>query len=216
MATKKIVQKKAVVKNPAKKTLKGKKVSFVGFKRLGVGGKVAPELLSYTIKCLISVGSNSYSNIQPEFSVKAETLEDAHAFVAPHIEFLYKEYFNRIDRMVAAQKKGEVGTLENRTVADSLPAKPVNTVAPEKPKFDTSTIKPAVADTSVLDNQIKEMEETSEWFKKAKSSIEAVEDVRALDILKEKIKITTKANMQEISLAIALIEKIRKEKFSNA
>ena len=48
------------------------------------------ELVSYSIKAVIPTGS--YANIQPEIIVKAKNLEEASAFVLPHIDMLYRKY----------------------------------------------------------------------------------------------------------------------------
>lgn len=49
------------------------------------------EMLSYSIKMVIPTGA--YANIQPEIIVKAGTPEQAHEFIAPHLNKLWKEYF---------------------------------------------------------------------------------------------------------------------------
>jgi hypothetical protein len=49
------------------------------------------EMISYSIKMVIPTGA--YANIQPEIVVKAGTPEEAHEFIAPHMNKLWKEYF---------------------------------------------------------------------------------------------------------------------------
>ena len=49
------------------------------------------KLVSYAIKMVIPTGQ--YANIQPEITVKGGTLEEAHAYCAPHMNKLWKEYF---------------------------------------------------------------------------------------------------------------------------
>ena len=53
--------------------------------------KMKVEMVSYSIKMVIPTGA--YANIQPEIVVRAGTVEDAHDFIAPHINKLWKEYF---------------------------------------------------------------------------------------------------------------------------
>ena len=45
--------------------------------------KMKVEMVSYSIKMVIPTGA--YANIQPEIVVRAGTVEDAHDFIAPHI-----------------------------------------------------------------------------------------------------------------------------------
>lgn len=49
------------------------------------------KLVSYSIKMVIPTGS--YANIQPEIIVKAGSVEQAHDFIAPHMNKLWKEYY---------------------------------------------------------------------------------------------------------------------------
>ncbi len=57
----------------------------------GAGPKPAKlKLLTYTIKAVIPTGM--YSNIQPEITVEADSLERAERAVMPHIEALFAKY----------------------------------------------------------------------------------------------------------------------------
>ena len=67
---------KPVVKKPAKK-------------KKPVVKKV--ELLSYAIKMVIP--TVAYGNIQPEIIVRANSIDEAHDFVVPHMNKLWKEYY---------------------------------------------------------------------------------------------------------------------------
>lgn len=49
------------------------------------------ELVSYAIKMVIPTGQ--YANIQPEIIVKSGSIEDAHNYIAPHMNKLWKEYY---------------------------------------------------------------------------------------------------------------------------
>ena len=49
------------------------------------------EMISYSIKMVIPTGQ--YANIQPEIVVKSSSVEDAHDFIAPHMNKLWKEYY---------------------------------------------------------------------------------------------------------------------------
>jgi hypothetical protein len=49
------------------------------------------ELISYSMKMTIPTGQ--YANIIPEIVVKAGTIEQAHDYIAPHFNKLWKEYY---------------------------------------------------------------------------------------------------------------------------
>jgi len=53
--------------------------------------KKKPTLISYAIKMTIPTGQ--YANIQPEVIVKSGSMEEAHDFIAPHMNKLWKEYY---------------------------------------------------------------------------------------------------------------------------
>lgn len=50
-----------------------------------------PEVVSYSIKMVIPTGN--YANIQPEIVVKANSLDEAHDYIASHMNKLWKEYY---------------------------------------------------------------------------------------------------------------------------
>ena len=79
---------------PVKKVKKVKKVAPVTVSE--------PTLVSYSIKMVIPTGN--YANIQPEIVVKAGTIEEAHSFIAPHMNKLWKEYY------LISERKAEVKT----------------------------------------------------------------------------------------------------------
>lgn len=64
------------------------------------------ELISYSMKMVIPTGA--YANIQPEIVVKAGTVEDAHDYIAPHMNKLWKEYFMISERRPEPVKAPEV------------------------------------------------------------------------------------------------------------
>lgn len=81
------------------------------------------ELVSYTVRATIPTGA--YSNICPEVTVKAKTLEEAERAVMPHIEKLFAKY--RDGNGTPPPEKVEVGTIlkkEEVTPAVEVP-KPV-------------------------------------------------------------------------------------------
>ena len=49
------------------------------------------ELISYSIKMVIP--TVQYGNIQPEIIVKTDSIDEAHDFIVPHMNKLWKEYY---------------------------------------------------------------------------------------------------------------------------
>lgn len=70
------------------------------------------ELVSYAIKMVIPTGQ--YANIQPEIIVKSGSIEDAHNYIAPHMNKLWKEYYlvnERRPEPVSIAPSAPVGTM---------------------------------------------------------------------------------------------------------
>ena len=61
-----------------------------------------PEMVSYGMKMTIPTGQ--YANIQPEIVVKAGSPEEAHKYIAPHMNKLWKEYFMISERKTDVAK----------------------------------------------------------------------------------------------------------------
>lgn len=60
------------------------------------------KLVSYSIKMVIPTGQ--FANIQPEIIVQAGTVEEAHDYIAPHMNKLWKEYFMVSERRPEPEK----------------------------------------------------------------------------------------------------------------
>ena len=75
------------------------------------------ELISYSMKMVIPTGN--YANIQPEIVVRAGTVEEAHDYIAPHFNKLWKEYY------LVSERRPEV-----KPVAPVAPAPVVNQMPP--------------------------------------------------------------------------------------
>lgn len=85
------------------------------------------ELISYSMKMVIPTGN--YANIQPEIIVKAGTVEDAHNYIAPHMNKLWKEYY-----LISERPKQEVksNVPDAVKVEPKVPPPPASSVAYEK------------------------------------------------------------------------------------
>jgi hypothetical protein len=87
------------------------------------------ELISYSMKMVIPTGN--YANIQPEIIVKAGTVEEAHDYIAPHFNKLWKEYY------LCSERRPE-------------PVKPSPETTPQPPASSVAFTKASQAITSCL------------------------------------------------------------------
>ena len=85
-------------------------------------------LVTYGMKMVIPTGA--YANIQPEIVVSASTLEEAEAFLAPHMNKLWKEYYMVTERKTSVDvSPSPTGQTQTIKVSD---ANPVGAVAFQK------------------------------------------------------------------------------------
>lgn len=100
--------------------------------------KASASLVSYSIKMVIPTGN--YANIQPEIIVTAGTIEEAHDYIAPHMNKLWKEYYlcnerrpevNKVVPVAPVVVATPVAPVETKEVEDAgvLPPSPVSSVA---------------------------------------------------------------------------------------
>ena len=76
-------------------------------KKLVSESKPKVTMIEYSIKMVIPTGN--YANIQPEIKVKAATPEDAHEYIAPHMNKMWKEYFMVNERREEVAPTGPTG-----------------------------------------------------------------------------------------------------------
>ena len=74
------------------------------------------SMVSYSIKMVIPTGQ--YANIQPEIIVKGGTVEEAHDYIAPHMNKLWKEYYLINERRPEEPKKPLAKKQEAMTVEE--------------------------------------------------------------------------------------------------
>ena len=101
-----------------KATLKSEKA----YKKLMSKPKV--ELISYSMKMVIPTGN--YANIQPEIVVKAGTVEEAHDYIAPHFNKLWKEYYLCNERRPEPVKPSGVPIVSPETTPGTNPMPPAS------------------------------------------------------------------------------------------
>ncbi|MES2408793.1 MAG: hypothetical protein V4509_00650 [Patescibacteria group bacterium] len=202
MATKKITKIKkdvSIKKSIVKKIIKQK-------------AKVT--LTSYTIKATISTGD--YSNIQPEITVIAPSLEEAEAVVMPHIMALYEKHLNFTRggvRVVAPSARGAElagNGSKPKTAEETKPVAPKNPDRPTASKVVAETPKGISKDEDEefpTSNQGSE----SEAYVKARTAIQSCTSQDALKLVYTKIENSKKLSEQEKeSLGLHLLKQQEK------
>lgn len=103
-------------------------------------------MVSYSIKMVIPTGD--YANIQPEIIVKGGTLEEAHLYIAHHMNKLWKEYYLISQRKV---------TPEAKKVYQSAPAPtPAPQTTSASAQQPAPTLEPQTTPTSVEGKFVRE------------------------------------------------------------
>ena len=85
------------------------------------------KLISYSMKMVIPTGN--YANIQPEIVVRAGTVEEAHDYIAPHFNKLWKEYYMCSERRPEPVKPSGVPIVSPETTPGTNPMPPASSVA---------------------------------------------------------------------------------------
>ena len=155
-----------------KKVATEKKVT----KKVATENKV--EMVSYSMRMVIP--TTQYANVQPEIIVKGGTMEEAHAYIAPHMNKLWKEYF-----MISERRPEPV-------------AKPaVKPVATPKQDDIVEIVLVEPADSPVSDVA----------FTKATQAIESCLSTDALDLIIRQIGVSTKLTDEHKKDLLPVIEK---------
>ena len=103
----------------------------VAKKRKAPKPKSTVEMISYSIKMVIP--TVAYGNIQPEIVVKASSPQEAHDFIVPHMNKLWKEYYlvdgKRPVEPVKVQKAPEIKTYPDIKPLPLSAKSPISSVA---------------------------------------------------------------------------------------
>lgn len=139
------------------------------------------EMVSYSIKMTIPTGQ--YANIQPEIVVKANNPEDAHKYIAPHMNKLWKEYF-----MISEKKEKVIEKPKMVPVANHIDRKDAVENQPTvEPVEETSP----VSDVAMV---------------KATQAIQSCKSKDALDLIIRQIGVSTKLTEQNKKDLLPLVE----------
>ncbi len=175
--------------------------------------KASPKfkLVSYTMKAIIPTGM--YSNLQPEITVEAESIEHAERAVMPHIEALFAKY-----------REGSVPTvtkgLATNSIIESLkvpetpkninPAKNTKIVNPNEslavdPNRSTATASPE------MEKKVENMIVMSQPFNRAKSAVNSCVSADALKLVDDQISKSSKLIDSEKAELRKIVDAKKKE-----
>lgn len=145
--------------------------------------KPAVTMISYSIKMTIPTGQ--FANIIPEIVVSAGSPEEAEAYIAPHMNKLWKEYF------MCGERRPEP------TVAK--PVAPVVTAKPVEPSVATTTVDINVQPPA-----------SNVAFTKASQAVASCLGNDALDLITEQIKKSVKLTSEDKDkLMVLVINKVK-------
>lgn len=161
------------------KTKKVKKIKVV---------KPAVTMISYSIK--MTIPTAQYANIQPEIVVNAGTPEEAEAYIIPHMNKLWKEYF------MIGERRAE-------------PAKTVAPVAPVLPVQKKEETQQEVKATPVAETPMAPAAAVA--FTKASQAVASCLSQEALDIITGQVKKSVKLDDKEKDKLMVLIINKQKE-----
>jgi hypothetical protein len=144
-----------------------KKVSKELSAKLVSKPKPTVTMISYSMKMVIPTGQ--YANIQPEIVVKASNPEEAHDYIAKHMDKMWKEYFMVNERVNQEAPKVVQPILTPEVMA---PTGPTGPVAEASPTSNVAVIK-------------------------ATQAIESCMSLEALDLIKNQIELSVKLDKTE-------------------
>jgi len=178
VATKKPTKKRVIKKEPAP-------------------AKVAKvELISYSVKMIIPI--DDYANIQPEIVVKADRVETAHNYIAPHMNKLWKEYY------LVGQRRPEPAPEARPEPAPQPEPAPVQTQTPVAPE---EVVKPEVANQPPDSNVA---------LIKATQAIESCLSLEAFDLINDQVEKSVKLTAEDKTTLGPVLEKKYNELFKVA
>lgn len=149
------------------------------------------EMISYSMKMVIPTGA--YANIQPEITVNAFSPEIAEAYIAPHMNKLWKEYYMCSERPVPAPKVDTTIKPASKP-AESAPEAPVSPVDAKTPVNEAIVTPPAPASAVALN--------------KASQAVASCTSKEALDLIATQVEKSVKlTDENKVTLRTIITEK---------
>lgn len=152
--------------------MKTKKVSKKLVGKLVSKSKSIVEMIEYSIEMTIPTGN--YANIRPCIVVKAGSPEEAHEYIAPHMNKLWKEYFMVNERRVeVVETKKTEASYANTTVAPTTTTEIIQT---------NTEVQPPSSNVAVI---------------KATQAIESCTSLEALELIENQVELSVKLDKKE-------------------
>ena len=170
---------------PAKKPVAKKPVA-----KKKVVAKSKVEMVSYSIEMTIPTGA--YANIKPSIVVKGGSIDEAHSFIAPHMNKLWKEYFMVNERRPEPPKTQPIGGDTD------------NTTYPTQAQIDTLV---KTFDGKVIDKVPAQPPESSVAFIKASQAIDSCLSLEALDLIQTQVIKSVKLTHEDKEMLMPMLEK---------
>lgn len=151
--------------------------------------KPVVQMVSYSIEMTIPTGA--YANIKPQIVVKGGSIQEAHDFVAPHMNKLWKEYFMINERRPEPPK-----------------TQPAYSIIP--PTYPTQAQIDTLVDTfdgKVIDKVPVQPPESSVAFVKATQAIDSCLSLEALDLIQAQVIKSVKLTHEDKEKIMPMLEK---------
>lgn len=153
--------------------------------------KNAVEMVSYSIEMTIPTGA--YANIKPSIVVKGGSIQEAHDFIAPHMNKLWKEYYlvneRRPEPPVSFGSNGTVSPLPSNITTAKMTTEQIITatggkeICPEElPKTVAPAVQPPDSGVALI---------------KATQAIEACMSLEALELIEAQVIKSVKLSKED-------------------
>lgn len=155
------------------------------------------KMVTYSIKMTIPVAA--YANIIPEIVVQGGTIEEAHNFVIPHMNRLWKEYY------LVNEKRAEPVT--GTAPISTFTPPPLATTPPPDPSYNISpTLGTPIVTINDKGQIVPAPPASSVAFIKATKAIESCLSLEALDIIDKQVANSVKLTDEDKAKLLLLME----------
>jgi len=209
-AAKKVVKKKVVKKYSSTSPLKKSIVSYTPPEKIVKKKKriIKPKvkMVSYSMRMVIPTGD--FANIQPEIVVKGGSMDEAHAFVAPHMNKLWKEYFNISKRKVEPKPVPKPAPVTPTPVQPNKVSQQAQTPVTPAPVQPNKVSQQAQTPVTPTPTPVEPSPISSVALTKATQAIQSCLSMDALELIIQQVKVSVKLTEQDkIDLAGIIMEK---------
>lgn len=172
--------------------MKETKVAPKPKKKLNTNKKPSVEMVTYSIKMTIPTGQ--YANIVPEIVVRGGSIEEAHNFIAPHMNKMWKEYYLVNERRPFQAPQGD-------TTAQHIHI-PLDQTSYPNDTYTTTTFKPTTGNNVAVETP----PASSVALIKATNAIESCLSIDALDIIANQVNVSVKLTDEDKAKLMPLID----------